>query len=64
MLTFVVASTVLPPLRYLAGAVGAGLVFTALTNTCAMGNVLSKLPYNRGGSCDIARSVSQLTKAA
>jgi rhodanese-related sulfurtransferase len=39
-----------PPARFLAGAVGAGLVGAALTDTCAMGNLLSRLPYNRSGS--------------
>lgn len=43
----VVVSTVYPPARFLAGAVGAGLVTAAATNTCAMGRALSKLPYNR-----------------
>ncbi|WP_377273687.1 rhodanese-like domain-containing protein [Peterkaempfera sp. SMS 1(5)a] len=37
----------LPGLRWLSAGVGAGLVFSALTNTCAMGNMLGKLPYNR-----------------
>jgi rhodanese-related sulfurtransferase len=64
VLGFVLASIVVPPLRYLAGAVGAGLVFAALSNTCAMGNLLSKLPYNRGASCDVSRSMSRLTTAA
>lgn len=27
---------------------GAGLTFAALSNTCAMGMLLAKLPYNRG----------------
>lgn len=43
----VAVSTVYPPARFVAGAVGAGLVTAAATNTCAMGRVLSKLPYNR-----------------
>lgn len=64
VLTFVLASIVVPPLRYVAGAVGAGLVFAALTNTCAMGNLLSKLPYNRGASCDVSRSMARLNAAA
>ncbi|MFP5218837.1 MAG: rhodanese-like domain-containing protein [Actinomycetes bacterium] len=29
-------------------AIGAGLTFSALTNSCAMGAVLGRLPYNRG----------------
>jgi hypothetical protein len=43
-----------------AGAVGGGLTFAALSNTCAMGMLLSKLPYNRGASCDAQSVVSQL----
>jgi rhodanese-related sulfurtransferase len=62
VVTFIVASVFVPPLRYLAGAVGAGLVFAALTNTCAMGNMLSKLPYNRGNTCDVASNVARLTR--
>lgn len=29
--------------------VGAGLMFAAVTNTCAMGMILMKMPYNKGG---------------
>lgn len=45
--TSVAASIVFPPARFVAGFVGAGLVFAATTNSCAMGAVLSRLPYNR-----------------
>lgn len=34
----------------LSGFVGAGLVFAGMTNTCAMGMLLAKLPYNRQGA--------------
>jgi hypothetical protein len=37
----------------LAGGVAAGLTFSAVSNTCAMGNALAKLPYNKGRGCDI-----------
>lgn len=47
VLTSILASLVWPPARFLAGAVGAGLVIAAVTNTCAMGLLLAKLPYNR-----------------
>lgn len=41
----------------LAGFVGAGLVFAALTNTCAMGMMLARMPWNRAaGSCETRRS--------
>lgn len=35
---------------FLSGFVGAGLVFSAVTDTCAMALVLARLPWNRG-SC-------------
>lgn len=31
----------------LSGFVGAGLMFAAITNTCAMGMILAKMPWNR-----------------
>lgn len=34
----------------LSGAVGFGLLFAALTNSCMMGMVLAKLPYNKVGN--------------
>jgi rhodanese-related sulfurtransferase len=43
----IAVSIVLPPARFVAGFIGLGLTFAALTNTCAMGMALSKLPYNR-----------------
>ena len=45
----IAASLLAPKARFLAGAVGAGLTIAAVTDTCAMSRVLSRLPYNRGG---------------
>jgi rhodanese-related sulfurtransferase len=42
-----------PPLGLLAVGVGAGLAFSAITDTCGMALLLSKLPYNRGAGCDV-----------
>lgn len=39
---------------WLAGFVGAGLVLAALTDTCAMGTMLAKLPWNRAARGDAA----------
>lgn len=51
-----------PRARWLAIAVGGGLVGAALTDTCAMGTALSKLPFNRGAAaCTVEDVVSQLT---
>ena len=49
----IIAGLVSPKARLLAGAVGFGLTFSAITDTCAMGNLLSRLPYNRGPRCDL-----------
>jgi len=49
-----------PKARFLAGAVGGGLVFAAVTDTCAMGNILSRLPYNRGCRDDIDAAANRL----
>jgi rhodanese-related sulfurtransferase len=46
--TSILASLRFPRARFLAGGVGAGLATAAITDTCAMGAALSRLPYNRG----------------
>jgi len=35
-----------PPLIWISGFVGAGLVFAGVTDTCAMGSMLAKMPWN------------------
>lgn len=45
------------PLLGLAGGIGAGLSFAAATNTCAMGKLLLKLPYNRAQSAPDGRQL-------
>ena len=61
VLAGIVGSVFVPELKYLSGFVGAGLTFAALSNTCAMGMALSKLPYNRAANCDVDRVVRDLT---
>jgi rhodanese-related sulfurtransferase len=56
----ILASIVVPGLKWIAFAMGAGLSITAITNTCLMGMMLAKLPYNRGPACDAASVVAQL----
>jgi rhodanese-related sulfurtransferase len=48
VLTSILASLKLPAARFLAGGIGAGLTFAALTDSCAMSRVLGRLPYNQG----------------
>lgn len=53
------------PARFVAGAIGAGLVVAALTDTCAMGTALARLPYNSRSrvTCDLSGVVDSLTGA-
>ena len=57
----VLASLRWPRARFLSGAVGGGLTFAALSNTCAMGKVLLRLPYNRADTGQGRRAVAALT---
>ncbi|KMO74348.1 Inner membrane protein YgaP [Mycolicibacterium chubuense] len=59
----VLASLVVPGAQWVAFAIGAGLTFAAVTDTCAMGMLLARLPYNRGAKCDAQTVVSQLVSA-
>ena len=59
----IMASIVVPGLKWLAFVMGAGLSITAVTNTCLMGMLLAKLPYNRGPACDAESVVAQLLGA-
>jgi rhodanese-related sulfurtransferase len=44
-----------PYLFILSGFVGAGLVFSAVTDTCGMAMVLARMPWNKApGACDAA----------
>jgi hypothetical protein len=53
------------PALALAGAVGVGLTISALTDTCALGRVLSALPYNRVGKpVDAVRILDLLARGA
>jgi rhodanese-related sulfurtransferase len=54
-------STVVEPIKWIAAFVGAGLTVAALTNTCAMGMLLARLPYNRGPRADLEQVVTALT---
>ena len=64
VLTSILGSLVAPKLKWVAAAIGGGLTFASLTNTSAMGIALSKLPYNRGASCDADTVVAQLVDSA
>lgn len=54
------------PVRFIAGALGVGLLFSAVTDTCALGNLLGRLPWNRrrAGTCDLPTVVTALVPDA
>ncbi|MEU2563229.1 rhodanese-like domain-containing protein [Streptomyces longispororuber] len=48
------------PARLLAAAVGAGLVFSAATDTCGMAAALARLPHNRPRAADLEATLRAL----
>lgn len=62
VLVGVVASTAYEPLKWVAGFVGAGLTFAAVSNTCAMARLLSLLPHNRSRSDDTTALLAELSE--
>ncbi len=46
------APTMWPPAMLLAGGIAAGRTIAAATNTCAMGMLLARFPYNRNATCE------------
>jgi rhodanese-related sulfurtransferase len=61
VLAGVLASVLVPSMKWLSAAIGGGLAVAALTNSCIMGLLLSKLPYNRDASCDLQTVLAELT---
>lgn len=58
----VLASAAAPKAKWLSGAIGAGLMTAALTDSCLMGTLLSKLPYNRDLEPDAADVIATLAR--
>jgi rhodanese-related sulfurtransferase len=53
VLAGLLASLKFRPAALVSMAVGGGLLFSAVSDTCAMAKVLGKLPYNQGAGCDV-----------
>ncbi|MER6113693.1 rhodanese-like domain-containing protein [Streptomyces hirsutus] len=49
-----------PAFQLLSAGIAAGLVFSAVTNTCGMAAVLAKLPYNRPRAADLDDTLAAL----
>jgi rhodanese-related sulfurtransferase len=58
----ILGSTVAPKAKWLSGFVGGGLVFAAVTNTCAMGMALARMPWNKRGARPTGSALDQLTR--
>jgi hypothetical protein len=56
----ILALTVHPLFAIIPALVGSGLVFAGVTNTCALGMLLTRLPYNRSATCDVNAIVRAL----
>lgn len=50
------------PARWLSGAIGAGLVFSAATDTCGMAAVLARLPHNKPRGADLEATLAALVR--
>lgn len=62
VLAGVVGSLRYRPAVALAGAIGAGLTFSAVTDTCGMARVLALLPHNRRGAPDPDDAIAHLAR--
>lgn len=51
-----------PGLRWFSAAIGAGLVGAAVTDTCAMGMLLARMPWNRSGTPSRDDVIAQLSR--
>lgn len=49
-----------PGVHLIGTAIGAGLTYAALSNSCMMGVLLSRLPYNRGPRPDVRSVIAEL----
>ena len=60
VLVSVALSVFVPGLKWIAAFIGAGLTFAALTNICAMEQVLVKMPWNLSNRADVGAVVDKL----
>ncbi|MFJ5073635.1 rhodanese-like domain-containing protein [Streptomyces sp. NPDC088553] len=60
VLTTGLVGVLVPGVHLIGTAIGAGLTFAALSNSCMMGVLLSKLPYNRGPRPDVRSVIAEL----
>jgi rhodanese-related sulfurtransferase len=59
----ILALLVNPLFAAVPAVIGSGLVLAGITDTCAMGMLLARLPYNQAASCDSGAVVNALIEA-
>ncbi len=62
LIGLVLALLLHPAFQLLSAAIAAGLVYSALTNTCGMAALLAKLPHNRPRRADLQATLNTLTR--
>jgi rhodanese-related sulfurtransferase len=62
VVTGIAASALAPRAKWLSAVVGGGLVLAAVTNTCAMGMALARMPWNKRGARATGSAVDRLTE--
>lgn len=50
----VVSKVFVPGAEYVSAFVGAGLIFAGITDSCAMGLLIAKMPWNQKTSCELS----------
>ena len=60
VLVSVALSVFVPWLKWIAAFIGGGLTFAALTNYCAMEQMLTQMPWNRSNRADVGAVVDKL----
>ncbi|WP_413455377.1 rhodanese-like domain-containing protein [Glutamicibacter sp. FR1] len=63
LLGFIGSKLASPKLGYLSAGIGAGLVYSAASNSCAMASVLSKMPWNKASTNGKATPLAQIPNA-
>ncbi|PPS85561.1 rhodanese-like domain-containing protein [Streptomyces sp. MH60] len=62
LLGLLLAVLVHPAFQLLSAAIATGLVYSALSNTCAMASLLGKLPYNRPNRAALDSTLAALRR--
>ncbi len=60
-LAAVVVSALFPRAKWMAAAIGAGLTYSAVTDTCPVTPMLAMLPYNQSDPCDVEGVLAALS---